>query len=69
MKNLYKRERDIVRELTEKELKNLKLKGKRQLTDDDAMYIDRILQNKKKKKPSLTERDRLIKLLLKEAQK
>tara|TARA_R110002110_G_scaffold173893_2_gene376825 strand:- start:7818 stop:8024 length:207 start_codon:yes stop_codon:yes gene_type:complete len=67
MKNLQKRERDIVRELTEKELKNLKRKGKRQLTDDDAMQIDRILKYQKKKKSSLTERNRLIKLL-KEAQ-
>ena len=67
MKNLQKRKRDIVRELTEKELKNLKRKGKRQLTDDDAMQIDRILKYQKKKKSSLTERNRLIKLL-KEAQ-
>ena len=67
MKNLQKRERDIVRELTEKELKNLKRKGKRQLTDYDAMQIDRILKYQKKKKSSLTERNRLIKLL-KEAQ-
>ena len=67
MKNLQKRQRDIVRELTEKELKNLKRKGKRQLTDDDAMQIDRILKYQKKKKSSLTERNRLIKLL-KEAQ-